>query len=86
MANRAAVSAPATLTRRQRDILQSIRAYMDEHNHAPSMREIQDDAGISSVSVVSHHLGVLEARGYLRRTPGIPRSMVLLTPAYRVTR
>lgn len=86
MANRAAASAPATLTRRQRDILQSIRAYMDEHDHAPSIRDIQEACVISSPSVVSHHLGVVEARGYLRRTPGIPRSIVLLPPAYRVTR
>lgn len=86
MAKPAATKPPTALTRRQRDILLSIVEFMAEHHHAPSLREIQDASGLSSVSVVAHHLDVVEARGYLRRTPGIPRSIVLLPPAYRVSR
>lgn len=74
------------LTRPLRDILQSVVAYVDEHGYAPTMREIQATVGISSSSVVAYRLTVLEERGYLRRTPGASRSIVLLPAAYRVTR
>jgi repressor LexA len=87
MSEAAPAKRPRALTQRQRDILQCIVAFMDQHGHAPSLRQIQEGTGISSVSVVSHHLAVVEAHGgYIRRTPGIPRSIVLLPAAYRMCR
>jgi repressor LexA len=40
------------------------------------MREIGQDAGLSSTSSVSHQLKALEKKGYLRRDPHRPRAYV----------
>jgi repressor LexA len=44
------------------------------------MREIGDAVGLASTSSVSHQLSVLEAKGYLFREPGRPRTMILRLP------
>lgn len=82
----ARTATPPPLSPRQHAILQSVVTFMDEHGYAPTLREIQGALGISSISVVAHHLDVVEARGYLRRVPGTSRSIVLLPAARRVTR
>jgi repressor LexA len=44
------------------------------------MREIGQAAGLASPSSVSHQLGVLEAKGYIRRDPHRPRALEVLAP------
>lgn len=66
-----------TLTPRQRAILVAIRDYREEHDQAPSMREIGRLAGILPTSVVEFHLNSLAARGLLRRRPRIARGLSL---------
>lgn len=45
-----------------------------ENAEAPlTIREIQDELGVSSTSVVVHHIKQLEKRGYLKRNPYNPR-------------
>ena len=63
------------LTARQRLVLQTIRASVDQRGYPPSMREIGEAVGLTSPSSVKHQLGVLEKKGYLRRDPNRPRAM-----------
>jgi repressor LexA len=44
------------------------------------MREIGKAAGLASPSSVSHQLGALEAKGYIRRDPHLPRALEVLSP------
>ena len=45
-----------------------IVAYKRDHDgNSPTIREIQDECGISSTSVVFYYLNQLEARGLIRR-------------------
>lgn len=59
-------------------ILNFVRAYLEAHFYAPSIREIQDACGISSTSVVDYNLKKLERAGLIRRDPSRARAIVLL--------
>lgn len=65
------------LTRRQKDILGFIEAFVDDHAYPPTIREIQEGLGISSTSVVDYNLNVLEQRGEIRRNRNISRGIEL---------
>lgn len=43
-----------------------------------TIREMQDELGASSTSVVAHHLTQLEKKGYLKRNPYNPRDFQIL--------
>lgn len=70
----------ASLTRRQRRILETITAAISAHGYPPTMREIGDAVGLTSSSSVSHQLQALERKGYLRRDPKRPRAMEVVMP------
>lgn len=65
------------LTDRQRDILEMIHAYVDEHGYPPSVREICEAVGLKSTSSVHAQLAHLEDKGFLRRDPTKPRALEL---------
>ncbi|OBI88509.1 transcriptional repressor LexA [Mycobacterium asiaticum] len=65
----------ATLTERQRTILEVIRASVTTRGYPPSIREIGDAVGLTSTSSVAHQLRTLERKGYLRRDPNRPRAV-----------
>lgn len=66
------------LSKRQRNILETIQSHMDERGYPPSVREIGDAVGLSSPSTVHTHLKTLEREGYLRRDPAKPRAIEVL--------
>jgi repressor LexA len=68
------------LTTRQRRVLEVIRDALERRGYPPTMREIGKAAGLASPSSVSHQLGALEAKGYIRRDPHLPRALEVLAP------
>src|SRR5258708_8810587 len=66
------------LSERQKNILKYIEAYVDERGYPPSIREIGDQVGISSTSVVDYNLKVLEREGRIRRDREVSRGFELL--------
>lgn len=66
------------LSKRQQRILEMIEAYMAECGYPPTIREIGDAVGISSTSVVSYNLRVLQSKGYLERSPEVSRGLRLM--------
>lgn len=67
-----------TLSDKQREILGMIQASVARRGYPPSMREIGEAVGLSSLSSVAHQLGQLELSGYLRRDPNRPRALEVL--------
>ncbi len=63
-------------TERQSRILETIRAFTDEHGYPPSVREIGERVGLSSSSTVQSHLKSLEKRGLIHRDPTKPRALI----------
>lgn len=66
------------LSPRQRAILDYIERFLDENGYPPTIREIQQELGISSTSVVDYNLNVLEQRGLIRRNRNISRGIELV--------
>lgn len=66
------------LTAKQAQILRVIQEAVADRGYPPSMREIGDAVGLSSLSSVTHQLHQLENAGYLRRDPKRPRALEVL--------
>lgn len=69
------------LSQRQLDIMKYIHRYSAENSFAPSMREISLATGITSTSIVKYHIERLVSRGYLIKSPGKSRTLVLTNQA-----
>ena len=68
------------LTPRAKRVLLFIQEAIQERGYPPSIREIGDAVGLTSPSSVAHQLRKLEAIGYLRRDPNLPRAVVVTLP------
>jgi repressor LexA len=70
------------LTWRQRKILRVIRDSVGSRGYPPSMREIGDAVGLTSISSVSYQLSTLERKGYLHRDGRRPRTTEVVLPGH----
>lgn len=66
------------LSSKQRSILEFIVRSVASRGYPPSMREIGDAVGLSSLSSVTHQLSRLELAGCIRRDPHRPRALEVL--------
>lgn len=66
------------LTAKQQAILEAIQQSVASRGYPPSMREIGDAVGLSSLSSVTHQLNQLELAGAIRRDPNRPRALEVL--------
>lgn len=75
-----------TYTVRQQQVLEFVRATLEERGIAPTLEEIATDlGGISRVSVLDH-LRALERKGAIRRRQREARAIEILDPQYVPTR
>ncbi len=65
------------LTKRQKQILDFIRYFIETNGYAPSLEEIGGQFGLSSVATVHKHVTNLEAKGAIRRYEHRRRSIEL---------
>jgi repressor LexA len=66
------------LTKRQREILNYLTAYSEQHGYAPSFEEIADTFSYSSLATVHEHLTNLQRKGYIARGYNESRSIDIL--------
>jgi repressor LexA len=66
------------LTRRQKQVLDVIREFINERGYSPSLEEIGAELGLSSVATVHKHVSHLVQKGYVRRTWNQNRSIELV--------
>jgi repressor LexA len=69
-----------TLTDRQKRILDVLEKYQERYGYPPSIREICENARISSTSVVNYYLDQLEEMQYIERDGRVSRGIRLLKP------
>ncbi len=63
------------LTKRQKEILDYLKAFIDEMGYAPSFEEICRHFGYTSLATVHEHLSNLERKGYILRSYRESRSV-----------
>ena len=73
------------LTKRQREILDFLNEFIDQHGYAPSLEEIGRRFGLSSLATVHKHLTNLQDKGFIKRAWNRSRS-VELVPTHVGTR
>lgn len=66
------------LSARQKQILEFINGFDEEHSYPPTIRDIQYACSISSTSVVDYNLKILERKGYIRRDREVSRGIEVL--------
>jgi repressor LexA len=69
------------LTKRQKEILEFIREYLVREGYAPSLEEIGDHFGLSSVATVHKHIQNLVEKGLLRKAWNRSRSLEIVDPS-----
>jgi repressor LexA len=69
------------LTRRQKQVVDFIAGFIDEHGYSPSYEEIARGLDLASLATVHKHISVLESKSYLKRGFNQSRSLEL-APKY----
>jgi len=66
------------LTKRQREILDYLNEFIQQHGYAPSLEEIGKRFGLSSLATVHKHLTNLQQKGFIKRAWNRSRSVELM--------
>lgn len=66
-----------SLTKKQKQVLDYIRNFVEEHEYVPSYSEIADGLGLSSPSTIHAHVENLKLKGYLTKKWNANRSLDL---------
>jgi repressor LexA len=66
------------LTKRQREILDYLNDFIQQHGYAPSLEEIGRRFGLSSLATVHKHLTNLQEKGFIKRAWNRSRSVELI--------
>lgn len=69
---------PITLYRRQKQILEFIKQYIDKYSYSPTLGEIAEAIGVSSLATVHEHLQALSNKGVIKRFEGAVRGIEVL--------
>jgi SOS-response transcriptional repressor LexA len=69
-------------TKRQRELLLWVDAFIKEHGYGPSYREVMNGLGYKSVSTVAVHINGLIERGYLQKRDNSARSLEVISATY----
>lgn len=72
---------PVTLYKRQKQILDYISQYIQINSTAPTLQEIADAMGLSSLATVHEHLQTLEKKGVIERFEGAVRGIKIVNEA-----
>ena len=65
------------LTRRQKEVLDTISSFVEQHGYSPSFEELASGLGLASLATVHKHILALEAKHYLKRSYNQSRSIEL---------
>lgn len=74
-----------TLYRRQKQILSFLKQYIDKYGYSPTLGEIAEAIGVSSLATVHEHLQTLAQKGVIKKFEGAVRGIEIIdqriTPA-----
>ncbi len=65
------------LSERQQKMIEFLQQFIELHRRPPTIREIGEEVGITSTSVVKYNLDALERRGLIERDREISRGLRL---------
>ncbi len=69
------------MTKRQKQLLDYLRSYIDEHGYAPTLEEIARHFRLASLATVHKHLRNLQRKRLIKRLPHQSRALEVIGPA-----
>lgn len=69
---------PITLYRRQKQILDFIKQYIDKYSYSPTLGEIAEAIGVSSLATIHEHLQALVSKGVIKKFEGAVRGIEVM--------
>jgi len=66
-------------TKKQKELLEFVDGFIQEHGYGPSYREVMNGMGYKSVSTVAIHINGLITKGFLRKRDNSARSLEVVT-------
>jgi repressor LexA len=66
---------PLPITKRQKEVLDFIKIYIDENSYSPTLEEIKKALRLSAVSTVHQHLDALINKGYINKFDNLARAI-----------
>lgn len=69
---------PITLYRRQKQILDFIKQYIEKYGYSPTLSEIASSIGVSSLATVHEHLQALVQKGVIKKFEGAVRGIEVI--------
>ena len=69
---------PVTLYKRQKQILDYISQYIQKNGFSPTLQEIADALGVSSLATVHEHLTTMVKKGVIKRYEGAVRGIEIV--------
>src|SRR3990172_1713844 len=76
---------PVTIYKKQKQILDYISQYIQLNASSPTLQDIADAMGLSSLATVHEHLQALEKKGIIRRFDGAVRGIEVLDDRINAT-
>ncbi|HKD67859.1 MAG TPA: transcriptional repressor LexA [Candidatus Binataceae bacterium] len=73
----------ATLTKRQKQLLDYLNGYIGQFGYAPTLQEIGSYFGLSSLATIHKHLKNLEAKGFIKRKWNHSRALEMVDHTVR---
>ena len=73
---------PVVLYRRQKQIVDFISQYIQANGHSPTLQEIADAMGLSSLATVHEHIATLVRKGVLKKYEGSVRGLEIVDSRY----
>lgn len=68
-----------TLYRRQRQIVDFIAQYIQKNGYSPTLQEIANSLGVSSLATVHEHLNALVKKGVIKKYDGAVRGIEIIS-------
>jgi len=69
---------PVILYKKQRQIVDFLSQYIQRYGYSPTLKEIAEAIGVSSLATVHEHLNTLQKKGVIKRYEGAVRGLELL--------
>lgn len=66
---------PITLYRRQRQILEFVKQYIEKYGYSPTLGEIAEAIGVNSLATVHEHIQALVIKGVMKKFDGAVRGL-----------
>ena len=70
-------------TKRQKELLDFVDAFIQQHGYGPSYREVMVGLNYKSVSTVAIHINGLIEKGYLRKRDNSARSLEVVSTQFK---